>query len=405
MSKTPILCVDDEINVLEGIKDNLRKAFRVHVATSGAEGLALLEKHGPFPVVVSDMRMPEMDGARFLAEVRRRAPDTVRVLLTGQADLESAIAAVNEGEIFRFLAKPCPPETLQSVLEQAVDQHRLKGLEKELLESTVRACVETLVEVLQLTNPVAFSRTHRIRRYVVHMAKVLDLPDRWRFEIAALLCQIGYVTLPSETLRKRFAGQALDPEERELIDRHPETAHRLLAKIPRLESIAAMILQQRDACDDPFAGDADAGSDAVAERNPRGETGDDDGSGDDEARAIRLGAALLKTATELDGLFGRGLDRRQALERMRDARDGRDSPLLDALATLPRGDDRESMVLRTVGIDDLTRGMVLDEDLADANGMLLMAAGQDVTDTVMQRLEVFSKRGSLPARFRVRVRR
>ena len=103
-----VLCVDDEPQVLEGLALNLRRHYEVHVAGSGAEGLQRLEQDGPFAVVLSDMRMPGMTGAVFLAHVRQRAPDSVRLLLTGHAELDAAIAAINTGHIFRFLAKPCP---------------------------------------------------------------------------------------------------------------------------------------------------------------------------------------------------------------------------------------------------------------------------------------------------------
>jgi DNA-binding NtrC family response regulator len=113
-------------------------------ATSGKAGLERLSSDGPFAVVVSDMRMPEMNGAAFLAQVRERAPDTVRVLLTGQADLDSAIAAVNEGQIFRFLTKPCAPEMLISSLRAAEEQHRLITAERVLLEQTLHGAVKAL---------------------------------------------------------------------------------------------------------------------------------------------------------------------------------------------------------------------------------------------------------------------
>ena len=98
-----VLFVDDEPKVLDGIRRQLRNRLDVETANGAAAGLALIESKGPFAVVVSDMRMPEMNGARFLAKVNEIAPDTVRMVLSGQADLDSTVAAVNEGHIFRFL--------------------------------------------------------------------------------------------------------------------------------------------------------------------------------------------------------------------------------------------------------------------------------------------------------------
>ena len=105
-----ILCVDDEPRVLEGLKLTLRRGFNVATATNGAEGLAVLQQMDGAAVVISDMRMPGMNGAVFLAKVRALWPDCTRLLLTGEPGRDAVVAAVNEGQIFRFLTKPCAPE-------------------------------------------------------------------------------------------------------------------------------------------------------------------------------------------------------------------------------------------------------------------------------------------------------
>ena len=119
MSSLPkILCVDDEPNVLDGLNRVLFNYFDVTTATSGKQGLRLMDEQD-FYVVVSDMRMPEMNGAQFLSHAKEKSPDTVRLLLTGHSDVDSAIAAVNEGNIFRFLFKPCPEKQLIGHLNDA----------------------------------------------------------------------------------------------------------------------------------------------------------------------------------------------------------------------------------------------------------------------------------------------
>ena len=137
-TKPAILCVDDEPRVLEGMQRNLRKKFRVTTALGPQEGLQKLADGGPFAVVVSDMKMPTMNGAELLELVRERSPQSTRVLLTGQSSMEDAIAAVNRGAIFRFLTKPCPPPELVDALEQAAEQHRLLTVERELLDKTLK---------------------------------------------------------------------------------------------------------------------------------------------------------------------------------------------------------------------------------------------------------------------------
>ena len=120
-----ILCVDDEESILRGFQLNLRKDFELHLASNGKEGLEVFEKEKGFALVLSDMRMPEMDGATMLSKIKEIDSEVVTVLLTGHTDFESAIAAVNEGNVFRMLSKPCPPETLIKVLKDGLDQHDL----------------------------------------------------------------------------------------------------------------------------------------------------------------------------------------------------------------------------------------------------------------------------------------
>jgi len=129
-----VLFVDDEPHVLDSLEDALRRTFAVSTAVGGAAGLAALQDDGPFAVVVSDYQMPGMNGAEFLAKARIVAPATVRMLLTGQASVQGAIAAVNDGNIFRFLTKPCPPPDLIRAIEHALEQARLITADRDLLE-------------------------------------------------------------------------------------------------------------------------------------------------------------------------------------------------------------------------------------------------------------------------------
>ena len=153
MKNARILCVDDEPKVLEGLERVMHRRCSLLTANSGEEALRLLSGPEPIDVIMSDMRMPRMNGAALLAECRKRSPDTVRLLLTGQTDLESAISAVNEGHVFRFLTKPCPPAVLVEALTAALEQHRLITSERVLLERTLVGSMRALTEVLSLVHP------------------------------------------------------------------------------------------------------------------------------------------------------------------------------------------------------------------------------------------------------------
>jgi len=161
MTNETILFVDDEVNVLQSMKRQLRKRFTVLTSESGADALALLKKQGPVAVIVSDMRMPEMDGIQLLSQVKALYPDTVRIMLTGNADQQTAIEAVNTGQIFRFLTKPCAMSVLVSSLALALRQYRLIIAEQQLLNETLKGSIKVLSELLSIANSEAFSSGYR----------------------------------------------------------------------------------------------------------------------------------------------------------------------------------------------------------------------------------------------------
>ena len=205
-----ILFVDDDPSILSAFMRLLRHEalvrdypsltpFVVETAPGGRDALAAMRGRGPYAVIVSDLRMPEMDGVQLLEDARTVSPSSVRILLTGQGDIETAIEAVNRGGLFRFLTKPCPPEVLVGALDAALTQYPLLiTAERQLLDETLAGSVKVLTEVLSLVNPTAFSRALRIRRIVQHISERLALADAWQLELASLLSQIGYLTLGIE---------------------------------------------------------------------------------------------------------------------------------------------------------------------------------------------------------------
>lgn len=151
-----VLCVADDRNVLKGLQLQLERFYGVEIASSGAEALEKLAASAPFAVVMSGMLTPDMDGVTFLAHVCQRFNNSVRILITGHADLRTAAAAVNESEIFRFLVEPYPPDKLLATVGQAVQHHHLIVSERLLLDQTLRGSIQVLTDVLALTHPVAF---------------------------------------------------------------------------------------------------------------------------------------------------------------------------------------------------------------------------------------------------------
>ncbi|HXJ10895.1 MAG TPA: HD domain-containing phosphohydrolase [Candidatus Limnocylindrales bacterium] len=355
--------MDDEPNVLQALERQLRKQFEISTAEGPVQGLEAIEKGGPFAVIVSDLRMPIMNGIQFLAKVKEASPNTIRIILSGQGDFAAVIQAVNEGSIFRFLTKPCATEQLAITLTAALEQYRLVQAERELLEHTLSGCIELLSEILSFTNPSAFSRSHRIRRYVRHMAGQLGLPDPWQYEVAAMLSQIGCVTISPDVLERAYSGVQLSKSEADAFASQYEVAGKLLARIPRLEQVARIVGAQQKAMTQPVAAKTEI------------------------LGCVDIGVELLQIASEFDQGLVRGLTRETALSEIRVRREHN----LDLIATLQAAEVPDfGTQARLVGVHELRCGMVINGEVRAKNGLLLFAKGQEVTEALIERLKNFA---------------
>jgi response regulator RpfG family c-di-GMP phosphodiesterase len=373
-----ILFVDDEPQVLEGIQRSLHKRVDLRTAVGGLEGLRLIAQEGPFALVISDMRMPGMSGTQFLTKVREQNPDVVRMILSGQADLQATIDAVNEGHIYRFLSKPCAGERLLLAIEDGLKQYRLVTAEKILLEQTLSGCVTMLIEILGMVSPTASSRASRLQRYTVGLAAALELHSRWQWGLAAFVSQIGCVALPNELLSKVEAGQPLTDEERRLHESHPEVAGKLLASIPRLEEVAEIVTAQ-------FGPLSLAALPADLKQWDVRSTG-------------RL---LLRTAVEFDRLIVGGMRREAAVDALRASKLGVPPGVIEALRTI--GLASQERVVRRIKLKELAPGMILDEDLVSPKGIRLVPAGHEVTRSLIVRLTSIAAGVGVAEPFRVQV--
>jgi response regulator RpfG family c-di-GMP phosphodiesterase len=361
-----ILFVDDDPNILAAYQRQLRKQYELETALGGERGLEALAKSGPYAVVVSDLKMPGMSGIQFLARVKEAAPDTVRVMLTGNAELQAAIDAVNEGNIFRFLTKPCTPEILSRALDSGIEQYRLITAERELLEKTLKGSIKVLTQILSLVNPEAFGRASRISRCAKEIGLVMKFPEIWRLETAAMLSQIGFILLPPEALKKIYHGQRLTPEEVQLLDMHPFIAADLLKNIPRLQEIARIILYQEKHFD---------GSGIPVDRVQREE--------------IPWGARVLKVALDFDNLLTAGESKNRAIAQLKQKNGFYDPAVLTALETVVWIEGK--FQVKTITLPELQDNMILDDDVKNTKGAVLIAKGQEVNQLIRQRLDTLAK--------------
>ncbi len=187
-----LLCVDDEVSVLRSLKRCLRKeAYQIVTASRGAEGLALLETH-PVQVVLSDQRMPDMVGTAFLQQVKEHYPDTVRVMLSGYAEVHAILASINQGEIYRFLPKPWNEEELKVTLRQCFDRYDLIRQNRELIEQ-IQKKNETLQCLNETLEQLVEERTQSLRF-------AQDIVEKLPYPVLGISRE-GFAALANETAR------------------------------------------------------------------------------------------------------------------------------------------------------------------------------------------------------------
>jgi CheY-like chemotaxis protein len=357
-SKRPcILCVDDEPRVTEGLALLLRREYRVITAAGGAEALERLQEIGAPAVVVSDMRMPGMDGAELLKSVRRLYPETSRILLTGEPGRDAVVSAINEGQIFRFLTKPCAPDQVLAAIEAGVTYHRLQTAEKTLLQVTLIGCIKALIDVLAITNPVAFGRSNRVTSLAMDLAKAAGQPRLWQLQAAAMLSQIGYISLPVELVEKLYYGHKLTRDEKVLADAAPAVAQKLLGRIPRLEPVLEILaLSQKSAA---------VAADSV----------------------VTLGGNILRLVLEYDLQIAQGSTTEIATQAL--ARSGEhDMQLVELLAALVGDGTRRSEIIE-IPLRQVVPGMIILDDVRTHMGTVVAPKGFEVTEVFIERMRNF----------------
>ncbi|MEK7879419.1 MAG: HD domain-containing phosphohydrolase, partial [candidate division NC10 bacterium] len=279
-----VLLVDDEASVLSALQRLLRKeSLEVVPCTAPEEALRMVETGG-YAVVLSDQRMPGMDGPHFLEKVREISPDTVRILLTGHADVEAATEAINRGAVYRFLTKPWDDAQLCQVMREAVAQFQLVSENKRLqtltsrqnlelkdlnqnlenkvqertkeisglhqrMEQSFLATVRVLAELAELHSTVIGSHAKRVAALPKDVAERMDISGKELFlmEIAATLHDVGKVALPPEILNKPEAS--LSRTETEALRRHAAQGEMIVAMVPDMAEAAKIIRHHHEQFD------------------------------------------------------------------------------------------------------------------------------------------------------------
>jgi len=284
--------------------------------------------------------MPGGDGIELLQFARSRYPDTVRVMLSSTARLRGAITAVDEGQVFRLLTKPFHLASVRQAFDAAVDQHRLIMSERTVLEEALKGSIKALTDMLAIVQPMAFGRAMRMRQHACDLAERVALHPRWDVEVAALLSQIGSVTLDADTLDRWYHSKELSAHEREQVARLPEIAQALLAEIPRLDTVRSILRRQYEAFD---------------------QTG------------LPIAAAIQAIVRDFDALITEGHAPEAALSKM-DARGARYGvELMNHFRTI-RGVALQD-VMQEMQLREVAESMTFAADVHSASGLLLITRG------------------------------
>ncbi len=404
-----ILLVDDEANILRALKRVLRREpYRLLTTTDPQEALDLVRKEAP-AVVVSDQKMPRMSGSELLSQVKIVSPDTVRIMLTGYADMHSALAAINEGQVFRFISKPWNDDELREVLRQAAFQNYLvrenrrlmevtkrqnqelkdlnANLEKKVLERTeqlhqkhqklkalyrrlqinFRDTVRVFVELTEMYDPFLGGHSKRVATLSRGLAERLEIAgvELNLVEIAAYLHDIGLLGFPKEIYRRSY--ELLKPAQQALFRSHTEIGHALLQKIEFLRQVAVIVRSHHERFDGTGFPDGYSGAD------------------------IPIGARIIHLASTFDHLLHRdGVPRDKAVSRIRRLSGVAFDPLVvNVFQDMQTGVTRVATEV-AVDLADLKEGMQLARDVNTASGRMLMAKGAELTAAHIQRLQRFN---------------
>ncbi len=423
--KIRILCVDDEPNILSSLRRLLRPhGYHVVLANGGREGLEVLARE-PVDLVISDMRMPEMNGAEFLQQVRLRWPETIRLLLTGYSEVQSIIEAINQGEIYRYITKPWDENDILLIIRQALERQQLQrekqrlealtqrqneelrdlnaSLEQKVLERTsdlrktheqllganeklknnFLTSIKVFASVVEMRGGQLAGRSRRVADLARRIARHMKLDGRIVQEIfiAALLADIGKLSLSDDLLRT--PRQMMSAQELGEFARHIGRAEQLLMPLVDLQEAVTMIRSQHERFD---------------------------GRGFPhklQAEEIPLGARIICVAGDYDGLQHAALQQKhlsseEALFRIKQSAGGAYDPVVVAAFEFVISGKAEEARTEDIDFRKLSSGMVLASDLVTREGLLILPADFVIDEHMVERLRVFALSMKAPLYAKIR---
>lgn len=373
-----ILIVDDMPENIDILVALLEKKYQVIVATNGIKALAIAKKTLP-DLILLDIMMPLMGGFEVCSKLKndKSTMDIPIIFLTAMGDVEDKMKGFNLGAV-DYITKPFQVQEVNVRVKTQIELKKSKQASHELLTKTLSGSVKTLVDILSVVNPVAFSQGSRIKNYVKQIVEGIGISDIWQFEIAAILSQVGCYTLPVDLLEKVYSGKKLTLTEKQLFSKHPAAGSKLVSNIPGLEAISTMIARQQEPLGKEYENtrfvDRDYGI---------------------------LGAQILNIAINFDLFVNTGGLPTVAIDKMREQAYIYDTAILDVFErTLKR---RNEINIMNVSLDMLKPGMIAEDGILSNTGTLLIAKGTEISDYIKEHLVIFNRKTQIKEPIKVRV--
>ena len=364
-----VLFVDDDPLILASFKRAFRGRFDLTTCQSGREALDLARNSAPFATVVADMQMPGMIGVEFLQEFAKIQRETSRIMLTGQVDQDTAVEAVNRGAVYRFLNKPCNEDSLGVVIEAGIAQYQLVTAERMLLEDTLAGSIQTMVELLTEFDPRSFGEARRVREHALLVAAKMGLQAPWDLGVAALLSKIGRLAIPMEVQLKAAHKERLTVQQQDLFRKVPEIGSRMIANIPRLQSVAKFIYYSaKDFNGTGYPYDGIAGEDLPVESRILRVVDDFVSMLNIRKSPVVVVAQMMLDNGKYDPKVLAGLE-----------------AVVEEAGSLG-GDQHRSLV----AVEKLRIGMLLAADVNTAEGLVLLSAGTRLSGILIEKLRTAS---------------
>ncbi|WDQ17229.1 response regulator [Rhodopirellula sp. P2] len=350
-----ILLVDDDYSLLNTLKRNLSFDFEVTTCESGQEALACIKNSETFSVVMVDMRMPGMEGIEVIQKAREISPNSVYLMLTGNQDLTTAMDAVNDGQVFRFLNKPCQMSDIKAAINAGIKQHDLITSKEELLKKTFSGAISVLVEIIEYVDDPLVD-TDDILQSAKEMLAECNADTDWRVPLTSRLMVVGIPLLNLDQRETLAKASITSDEHRKIVKEVFSISSQLIKQIPRLEPIADLL--DRMGSSDITTKQCTNDDDKIAQSillsyyqsmlKRRGETGD-----------VAL-SEIEDRFPDLDQNFS---------DHVRQATDAQPKPTIESIST-----------------SELLTGMMVAEDVRMPNGLLLIASGRKLSPPMVTRL-------------------